>query len=113
MARDIDNIVEQIKRRFPTADVWQLWVSHPGVDDDGIWYFTTLAPEVSRRHRRAIQIESSNGSCPFIVENDDMKSSSEAETAHSVDEAVEKITAYLDRLQQSPNGDGGKCESPS
>ena len=48
-------------------------------------------PGVAKR----IQIESSHGICPFMVENDDMRSTSEAETARTVAEAVEKVCSYL------------------
>ena len=50
--------------------------------------------------------------CPWLVEHDDMKSPSEAETAPSSAEAVEKIVAYLrafiffaDRLARGTDSD--------
>jgi hypothetical protein len=46
---------------------------------------------------REIAVESAAGDCPFTIEHDDMRSSAEAETAGSVDEAVEKVVAYLRR----------------
>jgi hypothetical protein len=46
-----------------------------------------------------IQVESPYGMCPFIVENSDMKSSTDAEIARSVEEAVEKVVVYLTILK--------------
>ncbi len=93
VGRDIDRIIERVKHLVPDVQVQQLPVSHPGVDDDGLWFFGV--PGI----QKDIQIESSYGVCPFIVEHSDMKSSSEAETAHSVEEAVEKVVAYLTILK--------------
>jgi hypothetical protein len=96
MSRDIDQIIERVKNRLPAVKVRQHCVTHPGVDDNGIWWFRLQGME------KDIQIESSHGMCPFRVEHDDMQSSSEAETAHSVEEAVEKIASYLTGLQVGP-----------
>ena len=95
MSRDIDRIIEEVKARLPDVQVQQHWVSHPGVDDDGLWFFRL--PGIQKR----IQIESTYGVCPFIFEHDGMKSTSEAETAHSVEEAVEKVVAYLTSLKSN------------
>ncbi|REK24939.1 MAG: hypothetical protein DWQ42_12675 [Planctomycetota bacterium] len=92
VTRDIDRIIEQVESRLPNVLVRKHTVRHPGVDDDGIWWFSL--PNIEKD----IQIESSNGTCPFIVEHDDMNSSAEAEVANTVDEAVEKIAAYLTTL---------------
>jgi hypothetical protein len=91
--RDIDLIIEGVRRRLPDVEVEQLQVKYPGVDDDGLWYFSV--PGI----RKHIQIESSYGVCPFIVEHVDMKSSSEAETAECVSEAVQKVITYLTSLR--------------
>ncbi len=64
-------------------------------DDDGLWFFNLPGIE------KDIQIESWTGDCPFVVEHSEMKSSSEAETAHSVDEAIGKVVAYLTGLKGS------------
>ena len=63
MERDIDTIIDAIRHRFPNVEVHQLKVAHPA-DDDGIWYF--YFPD---RDTDDIQIESSNGTCPFLVES--------------------------------------------
>ena len=88
MNRDIDQVIENVQKRLPAVEVQQLVVSHP-VDDDGLWWFRLPGIE------KDIQIESPTGMCPFIVEHDDMKSSSEAESARTIDEAVDKILVYL------------------
>jgi hypothetical protein len=93
MSRDIDEIIERVKTRIPLVRVWQHWVKNPTVDDDGLWSFA------HPNSAKGIQLESSFGMCPFMVEHDDMKCTSEAEFAHSVDEAVEKIVSYLSRAQ--------------
>jgi hypothetical protein len=91
MPCDIDSIIAQVRRRLPAVAVTQMHKSHPG-DDDGIWWFRL--PNVAKD----IQIESSSGNCPFIVEHDDMQTTAEAITATSVAEVVENIVMYLERL---------------
>lgn len=61
MQRDIDTIVAKVEEVVPPARVYQLEKKLP-TDDDGIWYFYLADVE------RDIQIESSNGMCPFLVE---------------------------------------------
>jgi hypothetical protein len=95
MKRDIDTIIEQVKEKLPLADVWQHWVKNPSVDDDGVWFFSL--PDVEKN----IQIESSFGTCPFMVEHDDMTSTSEAHTAQTVEEAVGMIVSFLERQHAS------------
>ena len=77
--RDIDQIIERLKADMPGVQIRQLQVSHPGVDDDGLWFITmpSRSPEV--------EIESSHGSCPFLIESD---FSTETFQGHSVDEVV-------------------------
>jgi hypothetical protein len=100
MSRDIDRIIEQVKQRLSAVKVQQHWVKNPKVDDDGLWWFCLPGVE------KTIQIESSRGVCPFMVEHDDMQSSSEAETANSVEEVVDKVVSYLTR--RGPNGAGSR-----
>ena len=89
MSRDIEQVIEQLKSRLPAVEVDQLAPTHPGADEDGLWFFRMPGTE------HEIAIESITGDCPFVIEHDDMRSSAEAETAGSVDEAVEKVVAYL------------------
>ena len=99
MSRDIDQIIERVKQRVPDAEVWQLRVNNPRADDDGLWFFTVPDAAPARHGPKTIQIESSYGTCPFLVEHSDMTSTSEAETARTVEEAVEKVVAYLRRVR--------------
>ena len=93
MGRDIDEIIERVKQRIPDVKVRQYWVPNPSQADDGIWFFRL--PEIAK----SIQIESTYGMCPFMVEHDDMKATSEALTARTVEEAVEMVTVYLMSLR--------------
>jgi len=89
--RDVDRIIELVKGRFPTVVVEQLKVTHLA-DDDGIWFFSL--PPI----RKDIQIESSNGMCPFLVEHDDMEETATEKLGVSVDRTVELIAGYLLRV---------------
>lgn len=93
MSRDIDHIINRVEKLLPDVEVWQHQVRNPAVDDDGIWWFAL--PRVKKN----IQAESSSGNCPFMIEHDDMRSASEAEFAHSTDEAIGKIVSYLRRVR--------------
>ena len=63
--RDVDRIITQITTNYPLVHTRQLEVSHPGNDDDGIWFFRSLGCDFE------VQIESSTGMCPFVVETDE------------------------------------------
>jgi hypothetical protein len=89
MDRDIDRIIERVKERQPTVLAEQLAPSHPGTDEDGLWFFRLPGTPGE------VAVDSATGDCPFVIEHDDMRSSAEAETVASVDEAVEKVAAYL------------------
>ena len=79
MARDIDQIIELLRREVPGAEVTQLQVSHPGADDDGLWFIKVPG------RTGEVQIESSSGTCPFVIESD---FSSERHHGRSVYEVV-------------------------
>jgi hypothetical protein len=64
MHRDIDRVIRELRRRYPDITVEQLQGPHPA-DDDGIWYFTHPAG------CGEVQVESSTGAAPFLVEGDD------------------------------------------
>jgi hypothetical protein len=89
MNRDIDRVIERVKERLPMVQADQLAPSHPQSDEDGLWFFRM--PDTNKE----IAIESATGDCPFVIEHDDMRNSTEAETAGSVDEAVDKLWNYL------------------
>jgi len=64
MARDIDEVIAGLVQQWPALKWEQLRVAHPGVDDDGIWFFTHPGG------RGEVQVESSTGSAPFLIEGD-------------------------------------------
>jgi hypothetical protein len=81
--RDIERIIGVIGEMYPAVEVRQLKVLHPGADDDGLWFFRQ--PE----SRFEVQIESSSGMCPFLVETgetpDRRTTNSVAETVHALE----------------------------
>jgi hypothetical protein len=85
--RDIDKIVRRVKLNCPEAIVEQLKVTHEA-DDDGLWYFF-----VSGRKDDEIQIESSKGMCPFLIES---SRNGERRYGKTVDDVV---TLLLDHLK--------------
>lgn len=85
--RDIDLIIERLTTDLPTIQVQQLQVLHPGSDDDGIWFFT-----ISGRDGQ-VQLESSAGVCPFIVESD---FDNERVEVHTVEEAIAVVRRCLE-----------------
>jgi hypothetical protein len=86
--KDIDKIIAEVRRRVPSVQVDQLKVKHSG-DDDGLWWFR--APGVKQQ----IQIESSSGNCPFLIEADDR----EPISVGTVEGVVETVSKYLASLQ--------------
>jgi hypothetical protein len=82
MQRDIDLILEQLAATIPGLYTEQLKVKHPGGDDDGLWFINI------RDRAGEVQIESSDGMCPFIVESD---FSNERFRGHTVGEVVTTI----------------------
>jgi hypothetical protein len=83
--RDIDQIIKLMRDRSSSVTVEQLQCRHP-TDDDGIWFFNQ--PDSSFE----VQLESSTGMCPFLVETDE---SDVRITTQSVSEAVEAVTELL------------------
>jgi hypothetical protein len=84
--RDIDQIVQSIIEICPTVNVRQLGVSHPGADDDGIWFFEQSGSEFE------VQLESPSGMCPFLVETSE---NDVRLAAHSMEEAVRILVKLL------------------
>jgi len=82
--RDAARVIAALKAKHPTLSVRQLEVSHPGADDDGLWFFAANEIEV--------QIESSTGMCPFLVETNENTTRT---TTNSIEETVETISAML------------------
>jgi hypothetical protein len=84
--RDIEQIIESIKKISPAVRVRQLEVLHPGADDDGLWFFSKAGDDIE------VQIESSSGMCPFLIETDENASRT---TTSSVDETIETLSSWL------------------
>jgi hypothetical protein len=84
--RDVDQVITEIKRRLPQVCWSQLQVKHPGVDDDGLWFFRLPSGT------NEVQIESSNGTCPFVVEHN---ATNERYTGRTVSEVVAKVVEWL------------------
>jgi len=40
MTRDIDQIIELLRKEISGVQITQLQVAHPGVDDDGLWFIS-------------------------------------------------------------------------
>jgi hypothetical protein len=72
--RDIDAIIEALIQTHPELSVDQLKVLHPGVDDDGLWFFTHPSSP------NEVQLESPHGMCPFIFETDANPTQATADT---------------------------------
>jgi hypothetical protein len=93
--RDVDRIIELIHTMYPQVRVEQLKVSHPGADDDGLWFFDQ--PESPFQ----VQIESSTGMCPFLIETDENDARL---TTSSVEETVRTLCGLLHLNEQfKPN----------
>jgi hypothetical protein len=82
LQRDIDLIIERLTTDIPQIQVDQLKVVHPRADDDGLWFIHI--PD----HEEEVQLESSYGSCPFLIESD---FSDARFHAHSIEEAVTTV----------------------
>jgi hypothetical protein len=84
--RDIDRVIRQIMAVCPAVKVRQLNVRHPGADDNGVWFFEQPASKFE------VQVESTNGTCPFLIETDE---SNERLTASNVDQTVQILSKLL------------------
>ena len=83
MERDIDQIIERLKIDIPGVLIDQLKVSHPRADDDGLWFV-----KIPGRNGE-VQIESSFGVCPFVIESD---FNNERLDGRTIDEVVKIVT---------------------
>jgi len=61
--RDIEAIIRQLELAHPEICAEPLTVTHPGADDDGIWFFRLPA------NRAEVQLETSSGNVPLSVES--------------------------------------------
>ncbi|MES2572029.1 MAG: hypothetical protein V4710_18485 [Verrucomicrobiota bacterium] len=86
MARDIEIIRERIQLEFPDVEIAQLKVSHPGIDDDGLWFVRIKGKQGE------VQLESSEHQFPFLVES---TFSDERREVVNVDEALGALRRFL------------------
>ena len=86
MPRDIDQIVDRLRAEIPGVQITQLQVAHPGSDDDGVW-FIKIPSRVGQ-----VQLESSSGTCPFVIESD---FGDERYQGDSVDEVVSTVRRWF------------------
>jgi hypothetical protein len=85
MARDIDDIIERLQCAIPDARIEQLQVKHPA-DDDGLWFISVPGKPGE------VQIESSYGVCPFLIES---SYNDKRHTGATVEEVVAIVRAIL------------------
>lgn len=99
--RDIDCIIDSVRTRHPEIVIEQLQVLHPGVDDDGLWFFTRPTSPIG------LHLESSSGSCPFIIETD---ANNIASTVTSVEQAIQMIESLMfgDAVERVEEGKRGQ-----
>lgn len=84
--RDVERIIDLVRAMCPAAQVRQLKVLHPGADDDGLWFFSQPGSPFE------VQIESSTGMCPFLIETSETDGRF---TANSVEETVQMLSVLL------------------
>ena len=90
--------MELLRREIPGLQITQLPVTHPGADD-GLWFIKIPG------RTEEVQIESSSGTCPFLIESD---FSSERHYGRSVYEVVGTVMKLFAEPGASPNGGPAK-----
>jgi hypothetical protein len=83
---DIDKIIVELSGIYGDLSVKRLIVKHPGVDDDGLWFFSRSGNSIN------IQLESTFGNCPFLLETD---KSNERINIVTVSRAIEILSKLL------------------
>jgi hypothetical protein len=84
--RDIDNLIQSFNTTYPTVRVRQLEVLRPGADDDGLWFFQRADSTLE------VQIESSTGMCPFLIETSEKETRL---TTATIDQTIETLARLL------------------
>lgn len=92
MHRDIDAVIAELRRAYPSIVCEQLRVTHPGADDDGLWLFSH--PD----RPGEVQLESSTGQLPFLVEGTE---SPARDTAGTVEQAVALVATRLGLISRT------------
>lgn len=82
----VKQIIALVREVHPEIRWTRAWVRNPKVDDDGIWFFW-FAEEDGE-----VQIESSLGVCPFLIETD---KHNEVFNAETVEQTADKIIEWL------------------
>jgi len=82
---EVRAIVARVRARLPGVEASRLQVKFPG-DDDGLWFFDLPG------HDSEVQIESSDGCCPFLVET---SASTERRIRRSVSATAEAVLHFL------------------
>lgn len=97
---DIDRVIDLVAAELADANVVQHQDAWP-LDDDGVWFFSL--PKVVNN----IQIESSTGMCPFVVEHSGMPSPAQGGgwIAKYVEEAARTVIDYLRAQRAVPRGE--------
>jgi hypothetical protein len=78
----IERISARRNAEIPGVQITQLQVSHPGADDDGLWFIDIPGGA------GGVQVGSSTGNCPFVIESD---FSDEKYYGSSVDDVVAAV----------------------
>ena len=99
---DILRLIEAVERLIPGVRWTQLQVSHPGADDDGIWFFW-IADRPGE-----VQLESSNGMLPFLAETD---KHDERVTCSGIEEAARLVSDWLGLRAEVPRASGTRGNS--
>ncbi|PHS10128.1 MAG: hypothetical protein COA78_11530 [Blastopirellula sp.] len=86
---DIDTIIYQLGIKHPQWVVTQLNVTHEA-DDNGLWFITKPDSDAE------IQLESSSGNFPFLVES---TNSNHRITATDVEATIQAIEAALNSTE--------------
>jgi hypothetical protein len=96
MRGEVDRILELVRCTYPDAICEQLQVVHPGIDDDGLWFFTRAGAS------NEVQIESSSGKCPFVIEHNDSDERRTGETPEDVANTIREWLAGGPTTREAP-----------
>lgn len=88
MTDDLRKIVVGVQAQIPDLQWEQLTVKFPA-DDDGVWFFWRPGGRVGD-----VQIESSSGTCPFLIETN---LDNERREGRTPSEVIRQIVALLTR----------------
>jgi hypothetical protein len=86
MTPDLKQIIDGVVAELPDMQREQLAVKFPA-DDDGLWFFWRHGGRTDQ-----VQIESSTGACPFLIETN---RDNERRSGDTPDEVVRTIAGLL------------------